>query len=61
MGSAAGQPPIPELVAAGAARVPATAVVRGGRLVNVVSSEVYPADVAAMDTFDPVPGPAAAA
>ena len=41
-----GQPPIPELVAAGAARVPATAVVRGGRLVNVVSAEIYPADVA---------------
>ena len=40
------QPPISELVAAGAARVPATTVVRGGRLVNVVSAEIYPADVA---------------
>ena len=40
------QPSIPDLVAAGAARVPASTVVRGGRLVNVVSAEVYPADVA---------------
>ncbi|MCY3617481.1 MAG: amidohydrolase family protein [Acidimicrobiaceae bacterium] len=40
------QPPISELVAAGAARIPATTVVRGGRLVNVVSAEVYEADVA---------------
>ena len=42
----AAQPSISELVAAGAARVPATTVVRGGRLVSVVSAEVYPADVA---------------
>ena len=42
----AAQPSIPDLVAAGAARVPASTVVRGGRLVNVVSAEVYPADVA---------------
>lgn len=42
----ASRPPIPTLVAAGRARIPATAVIRGGRLVNVVSAEIYPADVA---------------
>ena len=40
------QPSIASLVRAGAAEVPATTVVRGGRLVNVVSAEIYPADVA---------------
>lgn len=40
------RPPISTLVAAGRARIPATAVIRGGRLVNVVSAEIYPADVA---------------
>lgn len=40
------QPSIAALVAAGGARVPATTVVRGGQLVNVVSAEIYPGDVA---------------
>lgn len=42
----ANRPPIPTLVAAGRGRIPASAVIRGGRLVNVVSAEIYPADVA---------------
>lgn len=40
------QPPIVDLIAAGGARIPAETVIQGGRLVNVVSAEVYPADVA---------------
>jgi adenine deaminase len=42
----AAQPPIATLVAAGGAKLPATTVIRGGQLVNVVSAEIYPADVA---------------
>ena len=40
------QPSIATLVAAGGAKIPATTVVRNGQLVNVVSAEIYPADVA---------------
>lgn len=36
----ASRPPISTLVTAGRARIPATAVIRGGRLVNVVSAEI---------------------
>ena len=42
----ADQPPIATLIAAGGAKLPATTVIRGGRLVNVVSAEIYQADVA---------------
>jgi adenine deaminase len=40
------QPSISTLVAAGGAKMPSTTVVRGGRLVNVVSAEIYSADIA---------------
>lgn len=40
------QPSIATLVAAGSAKVPASTVIRNGQLVNVVSAEIYPADVA---------------
>ncbi|MGI9625156.1 MAG: adenine deaminase C-terminal domain-containing protein [Acidimicrobiales bacterium] len=40
------QPPIADLINAGAARIPASCVIEGGQLVNVVSAEIYPADVA---------------
>jgi adenine deaminase len=40
------QPSIATLVAAGGAKIPATTVVRNGQLVNVVSAEIYPADIA---------------
>lgn len=40
------QPSISTLVAAGGAKIPSTTVVRGGRLVNVVSAEIYSADIA---------------
>ena len=40
------QPSTSTLVAAGGAKIPSTTVVRGGRLVNVVSAEIYPADIA---------------
>jgi adenine deaminase len=40
------QLPIGTLAAAGGAEMPATSVIRGGRLVNVVSAEIYPADIA---------------
>ena len=40
------QPSIATLVAAGGAKIPATTIVRNGQLVNVVSAEIYPADVA---------------
>ena len=35
-----------ELIRAGRAKVPAHKVIKGGQLVNVMSSEIYPADVA---------------
>lgn len=35
-----------EIIRAGRALIPADKVIRGGRLVNVMSSEIYPADVA---------------
>ena len=35
-----------ERIRAGRASVPAHKVIRGGQLVNVMSSEIYPADVA---------------
>ena len=35
-----------ERVRAGRAKIPAHKVIRGGQLVNVMSSEIYPADVA---------------
>ena len=40
------QPSISTLVAAGGAKIPSTTVVRGGRLVLVVSAEIYSADIA---------------
>ena len=40
------QPSIATLIAAGGAKIPATTVVRNGQLVNVISAEIYPADVA---------------
>ncbi len=40
------QPSIERLVAAGGAKVPCTMAILGGQLVNVVSAEIYPADVA---------------
>ena len=35
-----------QLIRAGGAKIPATVVIKGGTLVNVMSSEIYPADVA---------------
>ena len=35
-----------ELIRAGRAKTPATKVIKGGILVNVMSEEIYPADVA---------------
>lgn len=43
------QPSIATLVAAGNAKVPASTVIRNGQLVNVVSAEIYPADVAVFE------------
>ena len=37
---------IADLVAAGGAHIPATTIIEGGQLVNVISAEVYPADIA---------------
>ena len=39
-------PELKERIRAGRAKVPAHKVIRGGQLVNVMSSEIYPADVA---------------
>ncbi|MEY8403550.1 adenine deaminase C-terminal domain-containing protein [Oscillospiraceae bacterium 44-34] len=39
-------PELKERIRAGRGRLPAHKVIRGGRLVNVMSSEIYPADVA---------------
>ncbi|MFR6161644.1 MAG: hypothetical protein ACLUJR_00425 [Mediterraneibacter gnavus] len=35
-----------ELIRAGRAKTPATKVIMGGTLVNVMSEEIYPADIA---------------
>ena len=35
-----------EMIRAGRGKIPAHKVIRGGQLVNVMSSEVYPADIA---------------
>ena len=35
-----------ERIRAGSAKIPAEKVIRGGMLVNVMSSEIYPADIA---------------
>lgn len=40
------QLPVRTLAKAGAAKVPSTTIIRNGRLVNVASAEIYPADVA---------------
>ena len=39
-------PELKERIRAGRGRLPAHKVIRGGKLVNVMSSEIYPADVA---------------
>ena len=39
-------PELKERIRAGRAKIPAHKVIRGGQLVNVMSSEIYPADVA---------------
>ena len=35
-----------EMIRAGRGKIPAHKVIRGGMLVNVMSSEIYPADIA---------------
>ena len=39
-------PELKERIRAGRGKLPAQKVIRGGKLVNVMSSEIYPADVA---------------
>ncbi len=39
-------PTLKERIRAGRGKIPAHKVIRGGQLVNVMSSEIYPADVA---------------
>ena len=35
-----------EMIRAGRGKIPADKVIKGGQLVNVMSSEIYPADIA---------------